>query len=47
MWSSDCWSASTAIIDSCKDDKSECPARAKCALCECLGKNYCVCTGIV
>ena len=43
----DCWNASTAIIDSCKGDKSRCLARAKCALCECLGKNYCVCTGIV
>jgi hypothetical protein len=44
---SECMQNSKAIIDACAGDKSECLPRAKCALCDCLGRRYCQCTGIV
>jgi hypothetical protein len=43
----DCMEASKKIIDDCKGDRKDCLAQSKCALCSCLGNQYCKCTGIV
>jgi hypothetical protein len=42
-----CFEAAKAIIDNCQGSILECLAQSKCTLCNCLGPQYCPCTGIV